>query len=91
MSLEQNFDSLPQRDQERFSEIQNSKEVISYEDFISEKIRGTETHGNFWMKFYEDEFYEKEERLYYQRFKESHPELEKYIVDQVKIIGKNKT
>jgi hypothetical protein len=77
------------RNEERYTEIQNSKEIISYEDFIAKNIRGTETFGNFWLKFYKG--YEPEINAYYQRFMANYPELEKELSEKVEIVAKDKT
>lgn len=88
MSQEEFF-KVPKRNQERYSEIQNSKEVISYEDFIAEDIRGGETLGNFWLKFYRG--YGESSKAYYKRFMDTHPELESELAEKVEIIAKDRT
>jgi hypothetical protein len=87
--MEQEPFKIPGRNVERYTEIQNSKEVISYEDFIATNIRGGETFGNFWMKFYKG--YGESTKPYYQRFMESNPELEKELADRVETIAKDRT
>lgn len=83
--MEQEPFKIPGRNEKRFKEIQNSKEVISYEDFIAENIRGGATFGNFWLKFFTD--YGESEKPYYKRFMEQYPELEKEIVEAVEAIA----
>ena len=91
MGIEQFQDSPGKRNKERYDQIQNSKEVISFSDFISRDIRGTETHGNFWMKFYKGGSYSQEEEPYYQRFMLDHPELEKLLVEKVEEVAKDRS
>ena len=79
------------RNMERYNKIQNSKEVISYEDFISKEFRGNETFGNFWLKFYSSDTWDEESAGYYQKFKVEHPDLWKYLKEKVDVIAADKT
>jgi hypothetical protein len=91
MPMEQFQDGPGKRNKERYDQIQNSKEVISYEDFISRDIRGTETYGNIWMKFYKGGEYSQEGETYYQRFMQDHPELEKFLTEKIEEVAKDRT